>query len=102
MLLSCVSQSDAGPVRKNNEDYLAFWQPGNDAERLKRGSIMVMADGVGGQGHGEVASRMAVETALELFRDADTDVSPKRLLKEIFEKANLKIYDIGMNDRNGG
>ena len=43
MLLSCVSQSDAGPVRKNNEDSLAFWQPVDDAERLKRGAIMVMA-----------------------------------------------------------
>lgn len=102
MLLSCVSKSDAGPVRKNNEDYLGFWQSTDDAERLRRGSIMVMADGVGGQDNGEVASRMAVEMAIEMFQKADLSSAPKRLLKEIFNETNLKLYDIGMTDRKAG
>ena len=63
MLLTCVSKSDPGPVRKNNEDYIGFWQPGDVEERLKRGAIMVMADGVGGQDNGEIASRMTVNSA---------------------------------------
>jgi len=102
MLLSTVSQSDPGPVRKNNEDYLGFWQPADETERLKRGSIMIMADGVGGHGNGEVASRMAVETALEIFQKAEVSLSPKKLLREIFNETNLKLYDIGMTDRKAG
>ncbi|MDR3404877.1 MAG: protein kinase [Chthoniobacter sp.] len=102
MLLSCVSQSDAGPVRKKNEDSIGFWQPADDAERLKRGSIMIMADGVGGHGNGEVASRMAVEKAMEMFRQADVSVPPKRLMKDIFNQTNLELYDIGMTDRKAG
>lgn len=53
MLLSCVSSSDAGPVRKNNEDFLGFWQSEDEDERIQRGSIMVMADGVGGRDRGK-------------------------------------------------
>jgi len=102
MLLSKVSQSDAGPVRKNNEDFLGFWEPADETERQKRGSIMIMADGVGGHGNGEVASRMAVETALEMFQKAEVSLPPKKLLREIFNEANLKLYDIGMTDRKAG
>ncbi|EDY17630.1 protein serine/threonine phosphatase [Chthoniobacter flavus Ellin428] len=102
MLLSSVSKSDAGPVRKHNEDSIGFWQPTEDAERLKRGSIMVMADGVGGQGNGEVASRMAVDLAVKLFQESDPTIAPKRLLRDVFNHVNLQIYDAGMNDRNGG
>jgi len=99
MLLSRVSHSDPGPVRPKNEDSLGYWQPEEDAERLQRGSIMVMADGVGGQGNGEVASRKAVEMTIEMFQKADPSTAPKRLLKDIFYQVNLALYDQGMNDR---
>src|SRR5580704_9351882 len=102
MLLSCVSKSDAGPVRKNNEDYLAFWQPADDAERMRRGAIMVMADGVGGQGHGEVASRMAVEAAIDYFQRTDPATPAKRLLKDLFMRINLAVFNQGLNQPGGG
>jgi serine/threonine protein phosphatase PrpC/predicted Ser/Thr protein kinase len=102
MLLSCVSQSDPGPVRKNNEDYLCFWQPADAAERLRRGSIMVMADGVGGQGSGEVASRLAVETAIDLFQKADPSLPPKRIMKDLFQCVNLAVHDQGLEKPEGG
>ena len=102
MLLSCVSKSDPGPVRKNNEDYLGFWQPEIDEERLKRGAIMVMADGVGGQGNGEVASRMAVEAAIDYFKRTDPATPVKRLLKDLFMRVNLAVHNEGMNQPEGG
>ena len=102
MLLSCVSKSDSGPVRKNNEDFLGFWQPSDPAERLRRGSIMIMADGVGGQGSGEVASRLAVETAIELFQKADPSLPPKRILKDLFNCVNLAVHDQGLDKPEGG
>jgi serine/threonine protein phosphatase PrpC/predicted Ser/Thr protein kinase len=102
MLLSCVSKSEAGPVRQNNEDFLGFWQPSDDAERLRRGSIMVMADGVGGQGSGEVASRLAVETAIDLFQKADPSLPPKRILKDLFQCVNIAVHDQGLDKPEGG
>src|SRR5258708_6165441 len=102
MLLSRVSQSEIGPVRKNNEDYVAFWQPEGEAERQRRGAIMVMADGVGGQENGEVASQLAVETALKVFQERDPELPLKRILREIFERANLAVYDLTMTDRKAG
>jgi serine/threonine-protein kinase len=102
MLLSCASKSDAGPVRKNNEDYLGFWQSTDDAERLRRGAIMVMADGVGGQGHGEVASRMAVEAAIDYFQRVDPATPAKRILRDLFMTVNLAVHNEGMNKPEGG
>lgn len=102
MLLSCVSRSEAGPIRRNNEDFLAYWQPAEDAERLRRGAIMIMADGVGGQANGEVASRLAVETALQTFQALEPGLAPKALIKEIFDRANLAVFDRGVKDAKGG
>jgi protein phosphatase len=60
--------SDAGPVRKNNED---AWAVENDLQ------LYVIADGMGGHSAGEVASRLAVEAVVGFIRRSheDTDVS---------------------------
>src|SRR5271154_901583 len=102
MLLSCVSKTDAGPVRKNNEDFIGFWQSADEADRLKRGAIMVMADGLGGQGNGEVASRLAVEASIDYFKRTDPSTPVKRLLKDLFSRVNLAVHNQGLNDSKGG
>ncbi|MBV8901736.1 MAG: hypothetical protein JOY92_16680, partial [Verrucomicrobia bacterium] len=76
MLLSVVSQSSTGPKRDRNEDYLGYWQPSDQDERIRRGTVAVIADGLGGLRRGDVASRLAVETALAAFQGADLDTSP--------------------------
>jgi serine/threonine protein phosphatase PrpC len=60
--------SDAGPVRKNNED---SWAVEDDLH------LYVVADGMGGHSAGEVASRLAVEALVGFIRRSheDTDVS---------------------------
>src|SRR5215510_3553336 len=98
MRLSCESKSSAGPVRKVNEDFVAFWQPEEEAERLQRGAIAVVADGVGGLHQGELASRMAGELAIALFKRINPANTPKQILRQIFETANLEIYEAGMAD----
>ena len=70
MELIYAELSSPGPARENNEDYVGFWQPQSLEEKRSRGAVAVLADGVGGLNHGEVASRMAVETALRTFREA--------------------------------
>jgi serine/threonine protein phosphatase PrpC/predicted Ser/Thr protein kinase len=102
MRLSFESKSSAGPMRKKNEDSLGFWQPEEDAERLQRGAISVVADGVGGHENGDVASKMAVDIAIATFQRMNPANAPKTILKQIFDSANLAIYEAGMADPRGG
>jgi serine/threonine protein phosphatase PrpC len=102
MRLSCESISSPGPIREKNEDYVGFWQPEDEAERLRRGAIAVMADGVGGHQNGDIASKTAVETALSTFQRLNPANSPKQILKQIFDTANLEIYEAGISEPRGG
>jgi serine/threonine protein phosphatase PrpC len=98
MELTCAELSSPGPARENNEDYVGFWQPETLEEKRGRGAIAVLADGVGGLHHGEVASRLAVETALKTFREAPEGKTPQQLLTQMFNAANLAVYDKGMEN----
>ena len=89
-------------MREKNEDYLGFWQPEDEAERLERGAIAVVADGVGGLQNGEVASRMAVEIAIATFQRMNPANTPKQILKQIFDTANIEIYEAGMSEPKAG
>jgi len=88
--------SSTGPVRPHNEDFVLFWEPEGEQARAARGAVSLLADGVGGQGFGEIASRMAVETALKVFQDADPTTTDNQLLWRMFNAANLAVYDAGM------
>jgi serine/threonine protein phosphatase PrpC len=98
MELTYAELSSPGTVRPHNEDYVGFWQPETLEEKRNRGAIAVLADGVGGMGRGEVASRLSVEEALKGFRGAPGDTAPQQLLTQIFNAANLAVYDKGMEN----
>ncbi len=99
MDLTFAQLSAAGAVRTNNEDFVAYWRP-DDAEELRsRGTVALLADGVGGHGQGEVASRLAVETALARFKEAKPGAAPGNVLAQMFNAANLAVYDAGMRER---
>lgn len=66
--LEFAQLSDPGRVREQNEDYLGYVVPTTPEEVRSRGWLFVLADGVGGHDHGEVASRTAVESVLDGFR----------------------------------
>jgi len=91
--------SSAGSVRPHNEDTVLFWQPADADQRRTRGVIAILADGVGGQGYGEVASQLAAQTALKTFQDAPPDTPLSGLLWKMFNDANLAVYDRGMTQR---
>ena len=102
MRLSQFSLSSPGPKRERNEDAIAFWEPADDQVRRQQGSVAIIADGVGGQSNGDVASQLAVNVALEVFRQASPSLTTRQILKEIFQRANLAIYESGMENPQGG
>jgi serine/threonine-protein kinase len=102
MDLTFAQLSLPGPVRPNNEDYVECWRPPDAEDERRRGTVVLLADGIGGQGKGEVASKLAVETALGKFREARPDAVPNSVLWQMFSAANVAVYDAGMEDRGGG
>jgi protein phosphatase len=106
--LSVFAKSDLGRTRDHNEDcfivadltaQLASLQPEvRDHEVGPKGSLLMVADGMGGAAAGEVASDMATKAVFEhLTKDwaQDTENTPQRFayrLKEAVELANQRIH----------
>lgn len=98
-----------GRVRGNNED--SFLVADLTAGRCglveevqnhqvgKRGSLLLVSDGMGGAQAGEVASRMAVELLFEDLVRARSDKTPDKLLIDAIERANSEIYRAAQADR---
>ncbi len=61
-LIDWIGRTDVGRMRSHNEDYIGH------AEDL---GLLVLADGMGGHNAGEVASRIAVETVIEMVSAAE-------------------------------
>ena len=55
MKVKCFQLSSIGTVRDHNEDFIAFWEPEDFQQLQAVGSIAVLADGVGGEGNGDIA-----------------------------------------------
>lgn len=87
--------SDPGRVREGNEDYLGYVLPGTPAEARARGWLFALADGVGGQERGEVASHLAIETILAGFREASPAEHYTPMLQRLAQAANARVYEAG-------
>jgi protein phosphatase len=106
--VSVFGKSDLGRTREHNEDtfLVADLSTGNaslhpEVRQHKigpRGSLFMVADGMGGAAAGELASAMAADLIYHHLATAwvsDDDASPERFafrMKEAVELANQKIY----------
>ncbi len=70
--ISSGGVTDVGRVRTNNEDCFRIITPLN---------LFVLADGMGGEAHGEIASAMAVETVVKHCLDEEANPAAKVLGK---------------------
>ncbi len=94
MKINAFGITDVGLKRTNNEDAfvvrpdLGFW---------------AVADGMGGAAAGEVASRIFVETATEVFASHSTEQTQMDRVKNAFTFANSRILDhVASNPEHAG
>ena len=114
ILVETFGMSDLGKVRKNNEDSFAIGNLTTAEADLtpalmqhtlgNRGSLFMVADGMGGAASGEVASQMCISHVpkyLEEHLALLTEVSEADFalrLRESVEYANQAIYQRAQND----
>ena len=91
--------TDIGPVRKVNQD--AFRLP-DPTTPTQLGALYIVADGVGGQEHGEVAAKLGVNVAYEAFYQVRQQEHPiQAALKHALNEANQAVY-AEAQERGGG
>jgi protein phosphatase len=88
--------SDPGRIREHNEDYLGRTIPDSPARGRSHGWLFVVADGVGGNENGEVASRLAVGTLLAGFESALAGEPHAPLLQRLVQAANINVHEAGL------
>ena len=88
-MIEVCGKSVCGPLRSNNEDSYGFrFAPCKGKDKV----ILAVADGLGGCPYGEVASMIAVNTALDLIQQGiEEDGDLDYLLKKAFNAANIAI-----------
>lgn len=85
-----VSCTDAGSLRQRNEDCM-----GHAVNAKINGEIFCVADGMGGHGNGELASRTVIDTLLKGFQRLsawDINLSDK-IWTALFTDAEMAVHD---------
>ncbi|SNS42935.1 protein phosphatase [Granulicella rosea] len=100
--LEFAELTDPGRVRENNEDAVGHVLPATPAMVQSQGWFFCLADGMGAHAKGEVASRLAIDTALDGFRKIPKGVMHVSLLPRLVQEANAAVYDAGHAQGGGG
>lgn len=95
------ARSHPGRKRRNNEDFVAWFEPTILEDAQASGSLYLVADGVGGAAKGERASQYAVQKVLyEYFRYPE--VEPGNRLRTLIRQAGNEIYDYAAEKSDEG
>ena len=92
--LQIASISDIGLRRNNNQDSYGMSLAADWPDWQQTGHLLIVADGMGAHAAGELASKMAVDHVLHLYRKF-SDRPPADALKAAIEEANQIIHRRG-------
>jgi serine/threonine protein phosphatase PrpC len=82
--------SDIGMRRANNQDSYSVVLAGDAESWARRGHLFIVADGMGGEAAGELASKIAVDNIPHLYHKA-TNASPPEALQTAIKQTNAEI-----------
>jgi len=88
--LEISAQTDPGVIRTNNEDRGFYTRPTDPLVAAAKGTLIIVADGMGGAMAGEVASDMAIRLIPEFYFSSPKE--PAVALKEALESTSKKIH----------
>lgn len=97
MKLEAASLSHIGQVRQRNEDAIGYSEPGDPGVQETKGSMFVVADGMGGHRGGEIASQLAVDAVITSYY-ASRESDPSKALHEAFTEANRVVVEKSRSD----
>lgn len=102
MYWTAAELSWTGPVRPDNQDATCAWLPEQAEEARERGAFAAIADGVGGQARGDLASRVAVEIALRAFRQSKPGTTLANVMRQVFSAAGHAVHHLAADASANG
>ena len=90
--IELANLTDVGCERAENEDSFCYAEPESDEELLTRGRLIVIADGMGGQEGGQIASGIAVDTVRDVFLNGPAS-DPAAALESAYQSAHFAIQN---------
>ena len=96
--LSWALRSHPGAVRTDNEDFVGAYAPRVIEDH---GPLFVLCDGMGGHAAGEVASRMAVETALTTWTTS-SPAPTQQAVRSAVRSANSAVFAASLDVETRG
>ncbi len=94
MILEAAGTSHPGLLRPHNEDAIGSHIPSERALLDQKGALFAVADGLGGQAAGEIASATAVEALLAEYYSPRAPHQVEAALKQAMQAANLRVYNL--------
>ncbi len=89
--------TDVGRVREENQDHFWLREPADTDEERRLGTLVVVADGMGGHSGGTVASHSALE-AVEATFPSSSEQSMFGLLHQSIKSANERVLQEQRDD----
>ncbi len=87
------SKTDKGVVRANNEDSILAIPSWSKSAISKKACLFLVADGMGGQNAGEIASKIAVDYTNNWFENSCLDNIDTELVEDLVNSANEQVWE---------